>query len=633
MTKSPPLPLALSHFKQGQALEDQGRPRDALPEFLRALDHDPNSRPTQEKVAIFGLLSDPERSIRLANELGMKASREAIWRHLGYVAFRAWSMYETREEALESIRFWLKQAPDNKEHFLELARYASTQGEPELARQVYEQAFKIHSSSLLILEGLINEQLRLGLLTPAHQCLQDVLQQAHEHPALLKLLGRIQIGQGLTVDADKTLRRVLSLTPDDFEAWNTLMYLGLMRSDHPADALKKDAEAYGAAIRRFRPRINVPPFHSANTDSPGARRLRVGLCSADLRLHPVGFFMEGFLRHHDRSTMEVIVFSDSDSLDPQARLLRSFAVAWHSTRLLDASAYVKFVREQGIDVLIDLAGHTSFNRLTEFSYRMAPSQGTFLGYAGTTGAPEMDFRIADDDTELPELSRSSTEPVIHMKGSYFCFSPNTLGADIPIQPLPALHNAHFQFGCFTQRAKVTKETVEVWINILREFSDAILILRCREFADETTRHQMYEQWSRQGGNTSQLSLKGWVFGGDHLALYDEIDVILNTTPFHLATNMCDALWMGVPVISLLGQEHRSRMALSIGRAAGFEDWTSPTVEGMIDQLRLLTSDRAQLNTLRHTMRSRLLTSELFNGPDFALRLGEAIKTAQKIPVQ
>jgi protein O-GlcNAc transferase len=607
-----------------EAAESAGRIVEALAASQWVLEHDPASRPAQERIAIFTVADNPDRAVRLARNLGMHGGDREILAHLGYVSFRAWSHHRGRDQALSAIRCWLAIQPTDKDRLLEAGDYAAAVGEPTLAADVYAQAFAVQPGSLRVLQAWIGQLVRVGRPVEARERVEAIMRRAPGQAPLYLLLGQCCAALGEHRSAESAWQRAIDLAPQDIAPRSSLMYSLLCRDDIDASGLLNHARAFAAAARARPLPAGAEAWPPLASPPEAGRRLRIGLASADLNAHPVGFFMTQFFRHRNRDRFELVVLADSRADDFLAREFRASADAWHDMADIDAAEYARFVRGLSLDVLIDLSGHTGRNRLPEFAWRLARRQATYLGFAGTTGGPALDSRLADADTEPEGSENVSSEAIIRLEGSYFCFTPFSVAGEVLVSESPAAQGKPLTFGCFAQYAKISPTAIGLWVAVLRAIPDARIAVRCREFGEAAVHDDFVRRWVEQGGAAAQLQTDGWRLGGDHFRAYDDIDIVLNTFPFHLATNLCDALWMGVPIVSLLGTEHRSRMALSICRAAGYPEWCAADAADFVAKARALAGDVPRLAALRRELREQLCASPLFDGAGFARRLESAL---------
>lgn len=428
-------------------------------------------------------------------------------------------------------------------------------------------------------------------------------------------------GLGDQAGAEQAVRQGLAHHPADAAALSSLQQLNRCRDDRSAADALALATTYGDTIR-----LHLPARPAALPDRPGPSncgRLRVGILSPDLGDHPVGKFIVNFFRYHPQSDLELWAFADGGLGDDAI----STDIRRHAARVVDCRGWsderlAETIAAARLDILLDLAGHTPGNRLPMLAWRLAPAQGTFLGYAGTTGAPGLDFRIADGYTEPPGAEAYSTERLIRLPGSYFCYAP---GDELPLRQATGPRAP--VFGCFVQRIKITGRTLDLWLAVLAAVPGARMQVRCRTFADPLVCADFVRTIAARGGDPARFDLLPWTRGPEYLRAYEEIDIGLNTFPFHQATTLCDALWMGVPTLSLRGADHQARMADSILAAAGYPEWCFASPDALVAAAARLAADRAGLADLQQTLAAGVRTSALADGPDFARRLATVLATA------
>lgn len=463
-----------------------------------------------------------------------------------------------------------------------------------------------------------------GYPSEAVALLADCIARGIDHSLVWEACADALKGVGDQAGAARAMERVLQLAPADFAVASSLNLLGLCRSECLAEDLYALANAYGSrlvAAGRSRP-TTLPVRHRGRTHR-GTDRLRVGILSPDLGLHPVGKFMAGFFRHYPRERLDLIVFNDRPmASDPLADAMRREVGqvidchGWNDERLAEAIGRAR------VDVLLDLAGHTPGNRLPMLAWRVAPRQGTFLGFAGTTGSPGIDFRIADGHTEPAGAEQYSSERLIRMSGSYFCYTPG--GVLPPVTNGPLARGEPLTLGCFVQRIKITRDTLSMWLAVLDALPGARMVVRCRSFADPGATAGFLALVAALGGDAGRFALLPWGGEQDYLAQYAGIDIGLNTWPFHQATNLCEALWMGVPTLSVTGREHRGRLGDSILAAAGLMHYACDDSPALVAAARALADDAQGLAETRRTLRQRIEASPLADGRDFAGRLTSAL---------
>jgi protein O-GlcNAc transferase len=306
--------------------------------------------------------------------------------------------------------------------------------------------------------------------------------------------------------------------------------------------------------------------------------------------------------------------------------LQRLASHWYSTVGVSNERVAEQIRTDEIDILVDLAGHTGGNRLPVFTYKPAPIQITYLGYPATTGLSQIDYRLTDvwADPPINQEDDCYTEKLIRLPGCFLCFNPPTSAPEISV--LPALTSDTVMFGSFNNLAKTNLSVVNLWAAILSVLPTAEIILKTKSFCDEATRNQYLDLFAAQGIERKRIHLVGHLpQSQDHLALYGKIDIGLDTFPYNGTTTTCEALWLGVPVITLAGNSHPGRVGVSILSAVGLENLIADTPEAYIAKAIELASNVEQLSNLRHNLRQRMAQSPLCDAPTFVQGLEDSYR--------
>jgi len=387
-----------------------------------------------------------------------------------------------------------------------------------------------------------------------------------------------------------------------------------------AAANRRAAEAW---CRRFLPPPPPRPAPATGAADPG-RRLRVGYVSGDFSAHPVGIFLARVFAAHDRDAVEVVAYDTRDRRDGVNALLRRHAGRWRPIAALDDSAAAARVREDGIDVLFDLGGHTTGGRLGLFARRAAPVQASWLGYFGTTGLAAMDWLIADPVVVPEGEERHYTERVLRLPDAYLCFTPP---ADAPdVSPLPMLAAGWPTFGCCNSLAKVTDRTLDLWAAVLARVPGARLLVKARQLDDPAVGEHLARRLAGRGVAGDRLLLEGPSPRSEYLAGYARIDLVLDTAPFGGGTTTAEALWMGVPSLRLAGDRFAGRIGESLQRAAGVADMVAGSPADYVDRAAALVGDPDRLAALRAAVRARMAASPLCDAARFARNLEDACRT-------
>jgi predicted O-linked N-acetylglucosamine transferase (SPINDLY family) len=453
------------------------------------------------------------------------------------------------------------------------------------------------------------------------------------------MVGNILTKMGQPQAAIPHYREAVRRDPANAAAHSSLLcvlhYAG-RAAGYPPDAIFAAHRDFG---EQHRPSV-LPPREPAMVD--GARRLRVGYVSPDFRSHAVAFFFEPLLEAHDRSAFEVFCYANVRRPDAVTDRLRVQSDCWRDISGLSDDAAAALIRDDGIDVLVDLAGHTADNRLPVFARKPAPVQVTYLGYADTTGLPAMDYRFTDEWADPPAASGSDdcpagtgeaaraagagpltppagtdrwhTEELVRLPGGFLCYQPLLEAPPVAAPPSDAPDAAgRVTFGSFNNLAKVTPETIGMWAGVLRAVPGARLVLKSPAFDAETVRERVVREFGRHGVGADRLDLLSYVPGmANHLALYARVDVALDTFPYNGTTTTCEALWMGVPVVTLAGETHVERVGASLLTRVGLADLVAESPEAYVATAVALAHDAARRRTLRAALREQLRRSPLMD---------------------
>jgi predicted O-linked N-acetylglucosamine transferase (SPINDLY family) len=353
---------------------------------------------------------------------------------------------------------------------------------------------------------------------------------------------------------------------------------------------------------------SLPSGKKTRQDSSAHPRLRIGYLSPDFRDHSVGLFIRHVIAAHDPANTEVYCYANSTVRDALTEQITA-----HATRFLDVTALSDeelshTIADDGIDVLIDLAGHTRDSRVGVLNHRIAPVQITYLGYPDTTGLDTVDFRISDPWTESAEGTRYS-EALLEMPESFLCF-----GAFEEIPTLarsPAAATGVVTFGSFNNIRKLNPQTIAAWSAVLQEVPGSRFVIKSRRAQEPVTQRHLLEQFARCGIAPERIELLAPTAArDDHLAAYNQIDIVLDTFPYHGTTTTCEALWMGVPVVTLAGHTHAERVSYSILRNTGLDELVTWNEPDYIARAIALGTDRAALDALRTAIPEKIRSSIL-----------------------
>lgn len=607
-------------FNRALLAERQGDWADAEARYRALVERQPGFAPAVKRLAALLAVRDPRQAERLLDAHAacfgpnIAAARAEVLLHAAQMLEAAGNV----GGAIEALTRATALVASNAELWARLGQLYLGQGYKDKAWDAYKRAHRLAPEAVDIACGAGSTLADSGRPERAIELLRGALRHHSREAALHDNLGNALRHSGRLAEACDSFAAALAINDADAGTWSNRLLTALARDDVAGSELLTMASDFG---HRFSPPAAATAEVAGGRGGPGGK-LRIGILSADLNRHPVGYFMRDFFRHADRERCEIVAFATGAVHDALSDEIRSHCLAWHAAKSDGDDALRQRIREQAVDVLVELSGHTAGNRLPVLSERLAPVQLSFLGYAGTTGMPGFDARIGDWHTEPAGAEALSSEPLLRVEGSYFCYA----GAEyFGLRPSRRRRGAAepIRFGFFGQRSKVTDTTLRHWLMALSAHPRSRMIVRCQCFVEEASIKVFRDQVRRCGGDPARFDAKPWASLSDYAAVFDDVDVILNAFPFHLATNMCDALLAGVPVVSYLGDEHRSRMGLSISHAAGVPRYCGGNDAEYLAAIETALRDGEGDGHQR--LADNVAGSPLLDGRGFARRLGAALE--------
>lgn len=524
------------------------------------------------------------------------------------------------QEAVESYRRALAIRPNFIEAHHNLANLLSELGDADSAVSSYRRALAINpdfAESLTAMGAVLQTQGRFDEAVELHR---QALTVRPGYAVAHSNLGNALQDLGQLESSLESTRRALEIQPDLIDAHNSLLFVHNYLADQPVAHLLAQARRFGDIIaRRARPAQawdNTPDPH---------RRLRVGLVSGDLCAHPVGYFLEGVLAAlaSNAASLELFAYPTRSCDDELSQRLRACCRAWHPMVGLSDEDAAELIRHDEIDILIDLSGHTAFNRLPVFAWKPAPVQLSWLGYFATTGVQAMDYLLADPWT-LPAGEESSfTEKIWRLPETRLCFTPPR--ADVAVSPLPALTNGYVTFGCFNNLTKMNDAVVALWAQILNAVPASRLFLKARQLQQASAQREVIARFAAHGIEPGRLILENYAPRENYLAAYQKVDIALDPFPYPGGTTTVEALWMGVPVLTLAGERFLSRQGVGLMMNAGLAEWVAADPDDYLARAVEHAGDLQKLATLRAGLRSQVITSPIFDAPRFAKHFEAALR--------
>jgi predicted O-linked N-acetylglucosamine transferase (SPINDLY family) len=472
------------------------------------------------------------------------------------------------------------------------------------------------------LGAVLKEQ---GQLDDAVAAYRQALRLSPDYAEAFNNLGAALMLQARLDDAIAAFRRAHELRPDHSRMHSNLIYSLYFHPDSDDATIAREQEQWS---RRTCPLVDrSAQWHGRAPDSD--RRLRVGYLSPDFRRHVIGQNLRPLFRNHDHQSFEIIGYSDVVSPDHVSAEFRESADQWRNTATLGDEALATLIQQDGVDILVDLAQHLSGNRLPVFARQPAPVQVSFAGYPAGTGLGKIGYRVSDGwlESEIgdgrweigwksePELRSPNSDfraERIYLLDSFWCYDP--YGLDVAINEPPLEEKGYVTFGSLNNFCKINDRVLRLWARILAKLSTSRLILLS---GVGSHRQRTVDFLEEQGIAPERVEFVPQSSHRDYLELYHRLDVVLDPFPYGGHTTSLDALWMGVPVVSLAGQRSVSRAGLSILSNLGLPELVAFSEDDYVRTAAELAGDPSRLAELRPTLRSRMETSVLMDGPRFA----------------
>ncbi|MDH5536915.1 MAG: tetratricopeptide repeat protein [Betaproteobacteria bacterium] len=523
------------------------------------------------------------------------------------------------EESVELLSRAAALLHDDADVQFNLAQTLSAQDRVREAEQALRRALRIQPRFVGAWVSLAGVLIERGSLDQAEDCYREALDIdpafAEGHYNLGNLLHR----EGRIAESIACYRKSIELRPDFVRAHSNLVYaLNFSDEYSPEQIFREHLEWARCHAEPLNPGIRPHP-NSQQAD----RLLRIGYVSPNFRSHAVSYFFEPVLMNHDPGRVAVYCYSDVERSDRSTERLRGYRSTWREIAGESDDAVAEMVRRDGIDILVDLTGHTDGHRLLVFARKPAPLQLTWNGYANTTGMAAMDYRITDAYADpLGTTEHLHSERLIRLPQIYMAFKPPVESPDVG--PLPVFAKGHATFGSFNAISKLTPRVIEVWSRLLREVADARLLLLTAP--EGRTRERLRDAFARHGVDPGRIDFRDRLPFPEFLAAQLEVDVALDPFPFSGTTTTCHSLWMGVPVVTLAGKSHVSRVGVSMLSNLKLERLVARDDQDYVEIAAALTRETGELASLRAALRDRMANAPNTNGARLTRFLEQAYVT-------
>jgi protein O-GlcNAc transferase len=622
--------FAEAHNNLGIVFKDQGKLDEAAACYQRALHLKQDlSDPHNNLGIVFreqGKLDQAVACYQRALEL--KPDHALVYNNLG----DAWRDRGNRGEAVACYQRAVQLKPDFVLAHYNLGIAWKDLGNLDEAVACYRRVLELQPDHAWAHNDLGIAFKDVGKLDQAVAYFQRAVQLKPDFAWAHNNLGSTWKSRGKLDEAMVCFQRAVQLKPDLALAHSNFLYAIQNRPGVTLSEL--------AAVHAEYDRQHAAPLRTAwprqGNDRDLYRRLRLGFLSPDLARHPVGFFLIRVLENLDRDQFETVCYCDRMIKDDLTARFQDAATLWRDVSGLSDKELTEEILTDRIDILFDLAGHTAHNRLLVFARKPAPIQITWIGYEGTTGLEAIDYILADSHTIPAGQEVWYREQVLRMPRGYVCYDPPKTAPESG--PLPAEKNHHIRFGSFNNLAKINPQVIEVWAKVLNRVPDSRLVLKYQGLESESVRRRYRGLFKSEGVDPSRVELTPPSVYAEYLAAHAEVDIALDPFPFGGGITTCDALWMGVPVITCPGETFASRHALSHLANGGLTETIAGTLEEYVELAVSLAGDLPRLASLRASLREQMAASPLCDGERCAADLMHVVRDAwqewcQKEPVE
>ncbi|CAE6758345.1 tetratricopeptide repeat protein [Paraburkholderia nemoris] len=597
----------------GTLLEAHGRLEEAVVQLEAAVRVAPDSPCSLVNLGV--ALHRRGEFVRSAALLTHALELDPVFPEAAYNLANALHALGRRSEAVSHYRRAIEQAPTHADAYNNLGIVLQESGSHEDAEHAFGAAIRLRPGFVAALNNAATLMRTLGRIAEAESHLHEALAVDPHHSVTHNNLGNVLKDQGRLDDGIDCYRRALTCDPYNVVAHSNLVYALSFQAEHPQPLLDES--------RRWSARHEAPYRGSREphpNDATPSRRLRIGYVSPDFRDHCQTLFTLPLLSHHDHEQFEVFCYASVTRPDDLTQRVAAHADVWRDVRAVDDERLAQMIRDDRIDILIDLTMHMADGRPLLFARKPAPVQIAWLAYPGTTGIDAIDYRFTDPWLDPVGSDAWYSEVSIRLPHSFWCYDALT---DTPeVNALPALSNGYPTFGCLNNPCKLSDATFRLWGDVMREVADARLLLMAPSGA---ARALLLQRLGHHGIAEERVSFTSFRPRADYLRTYHQIDVGLDTFPYNGHTTSLDSYWMGVPVVTRVGGTSVGRAGLSQLENLGLRDLAVDSDAQFVETAVQLVRDLPRLSAMRASLRARLAASPLMDGARFARHVEAAYR--------
>jgi predicted O-linked N-acetylglucosamine transferase (SPINDLY family) len=510
----------------------------------------------------------------------------------------------------------IEQDPSRTDIMLALGMLFKQTRQINKAKELFEKILQ-HEKHPLVYNELGYICQCMGQLSQAIKYQTKAVEADDNNAQLLANLAKMLMVTGKIQEGIKLFRQAVETEPTNAEMHSNFLFNLHYLPKLDPQMLFEEHKRWG---RIHAPASLAKVFHS-NAPDPD-RRLRIGYISPDFCMHSVAYTFEPLLDGHNRDVVEVFGYGNVKMSGTVTERLKQKFDHYRNIYGMDDESVVGLIEEDQVDILVNLGGHVSNNRLLVMAYKPAPIQVDYLG-ANTTGMQAIDYRLTDTLTDPTGSQKFYTEELVFLPKGYICYRPHDSAS--PVVSSPALRKGYITFGSFNNSSKVNPFTIALWAEVLKANSKSRLLLKFGGGADNQMREYYFRQFEQLGISRDRVAIYGWKLPDEHLKMYGEVDIALDTYPYNGGITTSEGLWMGVPVISLVGKCSVSRAGLVILSYLGLELFTASTPEEYVAKATALAGNLEALEKIRASMRERMVASVLFDAKGLAHRVETAYR--------
>ncbi len=524
-------------------------------------------------------------------------------------------------KVFDSVSYGLKALeiePDNLAALNNLGLAYQACGKFEESVEQFKKTIEVNPQNLAALSNISLPLKRLGLLSEAEDYIKQGLDINPDSHDLLVNLASIYQGQGKIVEASEVNKRAIGVAPEKLMPYHNLLFDMCYSNAFSRDTIMQQLKAYGQMASKV-----ASLEFDCWRNKPSGEKLRLGFVSADFILHPVTSFLTTVLENFDQDQFDLYAYSNNAKEDLITQKIKPYFKAWSLIVGISDESAARQIHADGIDILIDLSGHTGGTRLPMFAYKPAPVQVTWLGYWASTGIEQMDYILLDEVSAPESIQDQFTETVKYLPVSRFCYSPPE--EKIDVGTLPALLQDRVTLGCYHNYSKVSDEVIALWCDFMSQQDNLHIRWITSAFKDSKIIEEIQERFAQHGIDQSRLSLLASLPREEYLASFNELDFMIDAFPFTSCTTASDGLWMGVPTLAMAGDSLVARQSTSLMHAVGLPEWVADDNVSYTEKILAFANDLPRLAGIRASLRARIQSSAFGDATLFTSNLETALK--------